>query len=231
LQGSDESLDRIKAEEWSHVAALLEDHRDQLLGDHELLHRLGLRHRAVTLLEFGPAALSKLEDRALKDFDARRRLESTMNANFDAQCQTHEMALSLMESRHLSDLALRLNAQSVIRFSMVKAVLAIEDTGPVPLGWRSLDEGGVDYLLGEGADALLGPDGVCRILFGDEVRQIRSAALLRLKLWRDQRPAVLAFGSEDETGFEPAMGMELIGFIAKVVERMATRWPPIPPRA
>jgi len=87
LLGSDESLERIKAEEWAHIATMLEDYRDQLLGDHELLHRLGLRHRAVTLLEFGPAALSKLEARALKDFDARRRLESTMNANYDAQCQ------------------------------------------------------------------------------------------------------------------------------------------------
>jgi len=144
--------------------------------------------------------------------------------------RTHEVALSLMESKHLSDLALRLNAQSVIRFSMVKSVLAIEDTGPVPLGWRSLDEGGVDYLIGETEEALLGPDGVCRILFGDEVRQIRSAALIRLRLWRDQRPALLAFGSGDEGGFEPAMGMELIGFIAKVIERTAARWVPIPPK-
>ncbi|MGM9451549.1 DUF484 family protein [Klebsiella sp. K47] len=34
-----------------------------------------------------------------------------------------------------------------------------------------------------------------------------------------------AFGSGEDDGFTPAMGCELVAFVARVVERMAERWP------
>ncbi|MNR68354.1 hypothetical protein D3C85_1928620 [compost metagenome] len=39
------------------------------------------------------------------------------------------------------------------------------------------------------------------------------------------RPALCAFGSAEDDGFTPAMGCELVAFVARVVERMAERWP------
>ena len=39
------------------------------------------------------------------------------------------------------------------------------------------------------------------------------------------RPALCAFGSLEPEGFTPAMGCELAAFLARVVERMAERWP------
>ena len=95
----------------------------------------------------------------------------------------------------------------------------------MPLGWQTLDDGGVEYIIGETGLSLLGPDGVCRALFGDEVRRIKSAALLRIALWREGRPGIVAFGSHDYDGFSENMGAELVAFVSRIVERVAERWP------
>ena len=124
--------------------------------------------------------LREIRERALKDFDIRRQLEMTARANFDAQSQTHGLVLSLMEARNHSDLARRLNEEVRHRFGLVAATIALEDTGAVPLGWKTLDYGGVDYIIGETGLSLLGPDGVCRVLFDDDVKRVKSAAVLRI---------------------------------------------------
>jgi uncharacterized protein YigA (DUF484 family) len=161
----------------------------------------------------------------LKDFDVRRQLEMTAKANFDAQSQTHGLCLALMEARNHSDLARRLQEEARNRFGLVAATLSLEDTAPVPLGWKTLDYGGVDYIIGETGLSLLGPDAVCRVLFDDDVKRVKSAAVLRIALWREGRPGLVAFGSSDYDGFSPEMGAELVAFVARVVERVADRWP------
>jgi uncharacterized protein YigA (DUF484 family) len=64
------------------------------------------------------------------------------------------------------------------------------------------------------------------ILFGVD-SPVRSMALIRMAIWSDGRPGVLAFGSADPEGFHRAMGAELVAFLARVVERTAERWPPL----
>jgi len=210
---------------WQAMRRYLIEHADDIKGDAALLEALGLQSKTKHLIDFGPAALSRLEARALKDFDVRRQLEMTARANFDAQSQTHSLILNLMEARNHSDLARRLNEEVRHRFGLVAATIALEDTAPVPLGWKTLDYGGVDYIIGETGLSLLGPEGVCRVLFDDDVKRIKSAAVLRIALWREGRPGVVAFGSSDFDGFSPDMGAELVAFVARVIERIADRWP------
>ena len=210
---------------WQAMRRHLIEHADDIRRDAALLEALGLQSKTKHLIDFGPAALSRLEARALKDFDVRRQLEMTARANFDAQSQTHGLTLSLMESRNHSDLARRLNEEVRHRFGLVTATIALEDTAPVPLGWKTLDYGGVDYIVGETGLSLLGPEGVCRVLFDEDVKRIKSAAVLRIALWREGRPGLVAFGSNDFDGFSPEMGAELVAFVARVIERVADRWP------
>ena len=40
-----------------------------------------------------------------------------------------------------------------------------------------------------------------------------------------ERDGLIAFGSADPEGFVPQMGSELVGFLARVFERIAERWP------
>ncbi|MDV6331610.1 DUF484 family protein [Asticcacaulis sp. 201] len=215
----------LDLDNWQALRRHLIDHADDIVRDKALLEALGLQPKSRHLIDFGPAALSRLEARALKDFDVRRQLEMTAKANFDAQSQTHGLCLALMEARNHSDLARRLQEEARNRFGLVAATLSLEDTAPVPLGWKTLDYGGVDYIIGETGLSLLGPDAVCRVLFDDDVKRVKSAAVLRIALWREGRPGLVAFGSSDYDGFSPDMGAELVAFVARVVERVADRWP------
>ena len=226
---SESGIPTLDVDEWQALRRHLIEHAGEFaqnIGrDKALLDALGLQPKSKHLIDFGPAALSRLEARALKDFDIRRQLEMTAKANFEAQNQTHGLALSLMEARNHSDLARRLSEEAQNRFGLIAASIALEDTGPVPLGWKMLDDGGVDYIVGERGLSLLGPDAVCRVLFDDDVRRIKSAAVLRIALWREGRPGLVAFGSADFDGFSPEMGAELVAFVARIVERVADRWP------
>jgi len=222
---SDGGTPILELDDWQTLRRQLMRHAEALHRDKALLDALGLQPKTRHLIDFGPAALSRLEQRALKDFDVRRQLEMTAKANFDAQNQTHGLALSLLEARNHADLARRLNAESRARFGLIAATIALEDTAPIPLGWQALDDGGVDYIVGETGLSLLGPEGVCRVLFGDEVHRIKSAAVLRIALWREGRPGLVAFGSHDYDGFSENMGAELVAFVSRIVERVAERWP------
>ena len=216
---------RDRETDWKLIKARLPDFTDELKKDPEFLDQMGLSVRKRNLIDFGPAALSRLEAKAMKDFDLRRQIEATSRANFDAQTQTHQMVLTLLGARNHSDLAQKLASEARARFGLVTARIALEATAPVPLGWMSLEDGGVDYIIGEGTDALLGPEGACRVLFGEDIKRVKSAAILRLSLWREGRPGLVAFGASDFDGFRADMGAELVLFVAHVIERLAARWP------
>ena len=216
---------------WPDVRAWLQAHPQTLLDDRSLLAEVGLKPHGRNVVEFGRAALTRLEEAAEREADARKRIESVARANFAAQTQTHVAALDLMESRNHSDLARRLDAVAQGRFGLAGAAIAIEKPGGVPFGWRGLEVGAVDTLLGDHGLTWLGPmfDGLD--LFGPSTEQARSVALIRMaphlggERPEEARPALCAFASPEEGGFTPGMGCELVAFIARVVERTAERWP------
>ena len=216
---------------WPDVRAWLQAHPQTLADDRSLLEEIGLKPHGRNVVEFGRAALTKLEEAAEREADARKRIESVARANFAAQTQTHVAALDLMESRNHSDLARRLDAVAQGRFGLAGAAMAIEKPGGVPFGWRGLEAGAVDTLLGDHGLTWLGPmfDGLD--LFGPSTEQARSVALIRMaphlggERPEEARPALCAFASPEEEGFTPGMGCELVAFIARVVERTAERWP------
>jgi uncharacterized protein YigA (DUF484 family) len=190
---------------WPEIRAWLQAHPQTLLDDRSLLEEIGLKPHGRNVVEFGRAALTRLEEAAEREADARKRIEAVARANFAAQTQTHVAALDLMEARNPSDLARRLDAVAQGRFGLSGAAIALEKPGGVPFGWRSLESGGVE----------------------DEVK---SVALIRMAPQfpgadAPARHAICAFGSPEEDGFGPTMGCELVAFIARVVERTAERWP------
>jgi uncharacterized protein YigA (DUF484 family) len=194
------------------------------------VEEIGLKPHGRIVVEFGRAALTKLEEAAEREADARKRIESIARANFAAQTQTHVAALDLMEARNPSDLARRLDAVAQGRFGLAGAAIALEKPGGVPFGWRGLEAGGVDSLLGEHGLTWLGPNFDGLNLFGANEAEVKSVALIRMApqfpgAETTARHAVCAFGSPEDDGFTPTMGCELVAFIARVVERTAERWP------
>jgi uncharacterized protein YigA (DUF484 family) len=212
-------------QDWVKVRAWLLEHPEMIQQDGELLGSLGLWRKAGNVVEFGPAALGRLEAAAARESDARKAIEQVARANFSAQAQTHAAVVELLESRNHSDLARRLDTTARDRFGLAGAVIALETDGGVPFGWRPLEAGSVDARLGPRGLTTLGEWPVDEDLFGDRAEQVKSVALARMAPWPQARPALLAFGSTEPNGFRPDMGVELVAFLARVVERTAERWP------
>jgi uncharacterized protein YigA (DUF484 family) len=215
---------------WPRVRDWLQAHPELLADDRALLEELGLKATGRNVVEFGKAALTRLEEAAEREADARKRIEAIARANFAAQTQTHVAALDLMEARNPTDLSRRLDGVAQGRFGLVGASVALEKPGGVPFGWKALEAGGVDALLGEHGLTWLGPNFEGLDLFGAAEAEVKSVALIRMAPHfpgseTPVRHAICAFGSQEDDGFTPSMGCELVAFIARVVERTAERWP------
>lgn len=215
---------------WPRVRDWLQAHPELIADDRALLQELGLKATGRNVVEFGKAALTRLEEAAEREADARKRIEAIARANFAAQTQTHVAALDLMEARNPTDLSRRLDGVAQGRFGLVGASVALEKPGGVPFGWKALEAGSVDALLGEHGLTWLGPNFEGLDLFGAAEAEVKSVALIRMAPHfpgseTPVRHAICAFGSPDEDGFTPSMGCELVAFIARVVERTAERWP------
>ncbi|CAN5147737.1 DUF484 family protein [soil metagenome] len=209
---------------WPAIRSALIANPGWVLDDPDLLARLNLRPAAANVVEFGPAALARLETAKAAEASARVEIEALAEANFTAQVETHSAILELLEARNNADLAARADTCGRERFGLACATLCVEGDA-APAGWRALPRGFTGQLLGAAA-ARLGPSIGGETLFGKDAKAVKSVALLRLTLWND-RPGLLAFGSAEPDGFTPEMGAELVAFLARVVERVADRWPPL----
>lgn len=206
------------------VRDFLKANPDFVRNDPELLTTLGVRIDAANVVDFGPAALTRVAAAHKREAGARKQLEATARANFAAQAQTHAAVVDILEARNHADLARRVDELSTLRFGLVSAVIAIEGDG-APAGWHSLIEGQVDLIMGPSRLALMGFHAPALGLFGDDADTIRSMALVRMAIWEPARQGILAFGSPEPKGFTADMGAELVAFLARVVERTAERWP------
>jgi uncharacterized protein YigA (DUF484 family) len=216
---SDKDAGRDPGLNWPAVRDWLQAHPDPLAEDRALLEELGLRASERNVIDFGRAALARLEAVVEREADARKRIEAVAQANFAAQTQTHAVALDVLEALDATDLARRIDVSARERFGLAAAALAVERPGAAPFGWKALGPGAVDDLLGEDGLAWLGVNFEGLNLFGAAEDQVRSVALIRMHPWG--RPAICAFGSSEPEGFTRDMGCELAVFIARVVERAA----------
>jgi uncharacterized protein len=214
------NIDTLTAAE---VRAFLIDNPQVLREDDELLAHLGLRADAANVLEFGPAALARIQAAHRREAGARKALEDTARANFVAQAQAHAAVVELLDACDLADLAQRVDTAARERLGLRAGVLCAEDEAPA--GWRMLVAGQIDLLVGQGQPTFMGFQPTALGLFGEAADDIRSMSMVRLSLWADARQGLLVFGSADEDGFTPDMGAELAAFLAQVVERTAGRWP------
>ena len=110
--------------DWKQVKDWLREHPDYLRGDGALLSELHLWNRAANVVEFGPAALTRMSADKSREKAARKELEQIAQANFAAQAQTHAAVIDLLESRNHSDLARRVDDTAQLRFGLAGGVIA-----------------------------------------------------------------------------------------------------------
>jgi uncharacterized protein YigA (DUF484 family) len=210
---------------WDAVQAFLRADPGLIQSDQALLADLGLRIHAANVVDFIPPALARRALAQAPDAAARRELEAVVRANHAAQAQAHATVLEVLEARNHADLARRLMEAARLRFNLCAAVIALERPGRTPSGWRPLQVGAIDELLGAEGLARMGEPVEGEIVFGELAELVKSAAYIRMAVWNPARQGILAFGSPDPEGFTADMGCELVAFLARVVERTAERWP------
>jgi uncharacterized protein YigA (DUF484 family) len=211
--------------DWTVVRDFLTAEPERLRGDEALLERLGLKVHHANVVDFGMAAVSRLEQAKKREAEQREAVEQVARANFAAQAQTHAAVIDILEARNLSDLARRVDDVARLRFGLEAGVVGIEGPGTTPAGWHSIEAGVVDDVLGPESLARMGSVADPLGVFGDRGARVESAALVRIQLWEPSRHGLLAFGSPDPAGFTQTMGVELVSFLARVLERTAERWP------
>ncbi len=219
-----EVLNIEAASGWAEARSLILLNPELLCDDSHLLQALGLRPHAQNVLEFGPAALARLEAARERETTARQEIEAIAKANHSAQGQAHDLVLDLLCATNSADLAYRLHEGAQRRFGLEMAAVGVE--GHAPAGWRSLPVGLVGYVIEPGRSCAVGPCTGGGEIFGEAAERVKSVALIRLSLFDPKRAGLVAFGSADPEGFTSDMGVELIAFVGQVVERLAERWPP-----
>ena len=221
---SGEGLNLEGGADWDAARSLIMLRPELVRDDVTLLQALGLSPHAANVLEFGPAALARLEAARDRESSARQDVEDIARANFAAQAEVHALVLDLLEARNSADLAFRLNEGAQRRFGLETAAVGVE--GAAPPGWRNLPVGLVGYILEPGRLCGVGPCTGGHEIFGEAAERVRSVALVRMSLFDPSRSGLVAFGSGDPDGFTADMGVELIAFVGQVVERLGERWPP-----
>lgn len=221
---SNEGLNLEGGADWAAARSLIILRPELVRDDPSLLQALGLRPSAANVVDFGAAALARIEAARDRETSARQELEEVARANFSAQAEVHAMVLDLLEARTSADLAHRLNEGAQRRFGLEAAAVGVE--GVAPTGWRVLPTGLVAHILEPGQSCGVGPCTGGYEIFGEAAERVRSVALIRMNLFDPRRPGLVAFGSGDPEGFTPDMGVELIAFVGQVVERLGERWPP-----
>lgn len=187
--------------------------------------------RVVDLQRFMVERLSK---RARELETERDRMVALARHNLRSQARVHRAVLALMEAPSFAHLIQAATIDLPVLLGVDVAGLCIEaESTPPPRcpspGVRLLGPGGVDRVLEPGHDMLLRPRARGEpAIFGSAASLVRSEALLRLKISPAAPAGLLALGSRKENRFHPGQGTELLGFLARALERSIRAWLDLP---
>ncbi len=175
--------------------------------------------------------------RLKKDKDAvletTRDLIEVSRLNMNSVTRIHQATLRLLEARNFVEFVQAITSDLATILDVDVAVMVIETNGQdipnitasgirvVPMGTINQWMAGKQVIL---QNDIHGSDAV----YGGAARLVRSQAVLRVDISMKTPPAVLCFGSRDPEMFSDGQGTELIGFLARVVERCFRLWLDVP---
>lgn len=217
------------------VRAYLRDHPDFLVQNPELVHHLTPpsidRGRGVVDLQAFMVERLRGELRLLKE--QQRELIGTTRANVNSQNRIHAAVLFLLDAQSFEQLIQTITTDLAVLLDLDVACLVIESNGQdIPhvhsSGVRVVDQGVVNQYLGT-ADVVLNANvqGDPEI-YGPGAGLVRSEALIRIQVSSETPDGLLAFGSREPDTFHTGQGTELVGFLARVVERVIRGWLELP---
>lgn len=179
--------------------------------------------------DFQSFMIKRLKDDKEKVIETTQSIVENVRSNMNNQQRIHKVILRLLEARNFEEFihVITMDMSSMLDTDI--SVLVVESNGQdIPhittSGIRVLPEGTIDKWM-DGQNVLLQSNisGI-EAVFGGGANLVQSQALLRVGISTDTPPAILAFGSRDPMMFQDGQGIELVAFLAQVVERSFRNW-------
>lgn len=231
----DDTETALSAEE---VKAYLRQHPELLVNDPELISALVPPSQSTgrNVVDMQHFMIGRLQNQVRMLRDIQSDLIEATSLNSLAREQVHAAALKLLDARsfeHMIEYAT--TADGLARMLGIRAAtLCIETANGVSgigiRGVRVLEPGGVDRIVGTGERCRLAAHvRGSRGLYGHLAEEVQSEALVRLDFSPASPPGLLALGGFEPEQFHPDQAVDLLEFLANVVERCVRQWLDLPP--
>ncbi|MBT4933232.1 MAG: DUF484 family protein [Rhodospirillaceae bacterium] len=156
--------------------------------------------------------------------DCAQDVIETSRTNMSIQTRTHTAVLALLSATNFNQLIRVISEDFPLLLDIDVTKIGFEPANTP--GTELMSSGVIRFLPGD-VERHLGPDQDVLLmrdvaddggLFGEGAGLVHSAALARLRPGHQTPPGLLALGSRG-SAFYPGQGTELIGFLARVLER------------
>ncbi|MGF7173243.1 DUF484 family protein [Azospirillum doebereinerae] len=217
------------------VCAYLRNHPDFLAQNADLVHHLTppSQDRGRGVVDLQSFMLERLRGEVRRLKAEQRELIGTSRANLNSQNRIHAAVLFLLDAQSFEHLIQTITTDLAVLLDLDVACLVVESNGgDIPhvhtSGVRVVEPGAIAERLGR-ADVVLNRDiqGDPEI-YGPGAGLVRSEALIRIHVSSETPEGMLAFGSREPDTFHTGQGTELVGFLARVVERVIRGWLELP---
>lgn len=161
--------------------------------------------------------------------DCAQDVIETSRTNMSVQTRTHTAVLAVLAATNIEQFGRVIAEDFPLLLDIDIAVVGFESTtGSAFMGAspaiRVFQPGDIDSILGSDLNVVLKRDVIDDgVIFGEGAGLVHSAALARLRPGRRTPQGMMALGSRGGA-FYPGQGTELIGFLARVIERCIDRW-------
>ena len=204
------------------VSAWLRRHPDFLLENPEILTLLTPPefNRGERILDMQHFMLERMRDDLTSLRRHEKQLLSAAEGNAAGQSKVHQAVTAVVGADDIQTLNNIIRAKLPLMLDIESAALCIEDAGALALaGATAIGKGGIENLMGPKKRILLqGWTAGEAFVFGDDATRIKSVAYLRLRAGKNSPNMLLALGSGREDGFDKDQEVDLITFLADVLE-------------
>lgn len=217
------------------VIAYLKTHPDFLRAHPEIMDALmsPKADMGKGVADFQSFMIERLKEDKHKAIQVTKQVVENARSNMNNLARIQACVLKILEARSFAEFIETITMDFSTLLNVDITTLVVETSGrDIPhitaTGVRVVPEGTIMQLL-NGDDAALSSHCVgLEALYGAGANLVRSQALVRVDISMNTPPAVLCFGSRDPDLFKAGQGTELIGFLARVVERVFRLWLDVP---
>ncbi len=188
---------------------------------------------AKNVKDFQSFMIERLKTDKDKVMETTQTLVENARSNMNNQQRINAAILRLLEAKDFEEFIHIMTMDLSTMLNTDISVFIVESNGSdiphvLTNNIRILPEGTITDWM-DGRDILLQSNisGI-EAIYGGGATLVQSQALLRIDISMDTPPAILAFGSRDPLMFEDGQGVEMISFLARVVERAFRNWLSLP---